>query len=199
MEYKSLHNESVLLQRIAEGHEPSFNTVYRFYLDRVYSTALRIVKQEDLADEIVQDVFTKLWNYGPDLIDIDNLYFWLRRICRNMALNILRHNALLNRVERDCLAGWREAGRSDTDDLVILDDIRKVLNTAIESLPAQQRRVYIHCHQDGYSYEETAALLQLSKLTVHSHMKQALRNIRRYVTRYYLDLLLVFLGSIRLF
>ncbi len=187
-----LDNESLLLQRVAEGHQLSFNIIYRFYLDRVYSFALRIVKQKEWAEEIVQDVFTNLWRYGEKLRNIENLHAWLRTLARHCALKLLRKQALLDRVEREFKTESSSVSKS-VDEGLIYKDINFILNQAIESLPPQQRKVYTYCHIEGFTYEEAAELLGLSKLTVHSHMKQSLRNIRIFVAKNYpIVFLLVF-------
>ncbi|TJZ61514.1 RNA polymerase sigma-70 factor [Sphingobacterium olei] len=192
MYYPTLDNESVLLRRVAEGHQASFDSIYRFYIDRVYSFALHIVKDKEWAYEIVQDVFMKLWQYGKELLKIENLYAWLRTIARNQALQVIRRRALEMRVEKELAASWKEA-RNTTDDTIFYNEAQRILDRAINQLTPQQRKVYICCHMEGCSYEEVASRLGLSKLTVQTHMKQALRSIRQFVIQNYQTIFLLLL------
>jgi RNA polymerase sigma-70 factor (ECF subfamily) len=68
-----------------------------------------------------------------------------------------------------------------TEDDVIGWDLEQSLNNAINQLTPQQKLVYTMCHQDGLKYEEVASRLNLSRSTIHTHMKLALRLIRKYL------------------
>ncbi|MNX54794.1 RNA polymerase sigma factor [compost metagenome] len=71
---------------------------------------------------------------------------------------------------------------NETEEYIIFKDSEKILNQAIEQLPAQQKLVYSLCHQEGLKYDEVAQKLNISKLTVKTHMQHALRFLRNYVS-----------------
>jgi RNA polymerase sigma-70 factor (ECF subfamily) len=190
MNYQSLNNETSLLKRVSEGDQSAFNVIYRFYLDRVYSLSYNILKKKHLADEVVQDVFTKFWQQGDSVSKIENLHAWLRTLTRNTTLKMLRHQVLLTRVNKEQNIDWQTHPYTPEDD-IFFKDAKEILLAAISTLPPQQQKTYILCHINGLSYEEAARELQLSKLTVHSHMKQALRNIRKFMSNYYTTMLLM--------
>jgi RNA polymerase sigma-70 factor (ECF subfamily) len=102
-------------------------------------------------------------------------------VARNLAIDLLRRKELAYKAEKDLGAGWNES-HNDTEEQVLLNDTRKVLEAAIELLPEQQRLVYKLCHQEGLKYHEVAKKLNLSTHTVQSYMKLALRFLRNYIS-----------------
>ena len=70
---------------------------------------------------------------------------------------------------------------NETEEAILLQDTRKVLNNAIDLLPQQQREVYLLCQTEGLKYEEVAAKLNISTNTVKTHMKRALASLREHV------------------
>jgi RNA polymerase sigma factor (sigma-70 family) len=87
---------------------------------------------------------------------------------------------LEGKVEKALAGHWTEL-QNDTEEEVLMKDIRNVLDKAVDLLPLQQKQVYKLCQQQGLKYEEAAERLQLSPLTVQTHMKRALKSVRAYV------------------
>lgn len=177
MALKSLYSESELLERIAVGDEQAFTLFYYQYNKTVYLFAYRILESEELAEELMQEVMLKIWMLGGELTKIANIESYLRVMCRNRCYNQLR--TLRREAGRNEAAtkDWSE-GSNETEEAVLLNDTKGVLEKAIKDLPAQQREVYRLCHIEGMKYEEAARVLNISVLTVQSYMKLALRSLR---------------------
>ena len=88
-----------------------------------------------------------------------------------------------------------EKGTLQTEETVLFQEAGRMVQPAMETLPPQQRNVYQLCHEQGLKYEEAARELGLSPDTVHTHMKQALKNIRIYMKQ--LDAMLVLMMLMR--
>jgi RNA polymerase sigma factor (sigma-70 family) len=125
-------------------------------------------------------VFLKLWLMGDGILEISNLEAYLRTLTKNRSLNVLRRMVLEGKVEKALAGHWTEL-QNDTEEEVLMKDIRNVLDKAVDLLPLQQKQVYKLCQQQGLKYEEAAERLQLSPLTVQTHMKRALKSVRAYV------------------
>ena len=175
------NDEKALLHRISAGDASAFNLIYHRYSPKVYHYALKITKTDTLAQEIAQEVFIKIWGLGEQLNTIDNFPGYLRTVTRNHTLKVLRRLAIELQASKMNLHEYQES-HNDTEEYVIFKDSEKILNEAIEKLPVQQRLVYQLCHQEGLRYEEVAERLNLSKLTVKTHMQLALRFLRNYVS-----------------
>lgn len=123
---------------------------------------------------------------------IDNFGAYINRIARNQsidALRLLAREALRTvQLQEEQL----EKGDYQTEETLQFQETGRVLQLALESLSPQQRKVYELCHEWGLKYEEAARELGLSRGTAHSHMKQALKNIRVYLKR--LDAMLILMA-----
>ncbi|TKC09429.1 RNA polymerase sigma factor [Pedobacter frigoris] len=177
----NFNDEKILLHQISTGDSKAFGIFFHRYSPKVYTYALKIVKSESLAEEIIQEVFVKIWNLGEQLTSIENLDAYLRVITRNHTLKVLRRLALEIRTNKILAKDYRE-NHNDTEEYIIFKDSEKILNQAIEKLPPQQKLVYHLCHQEGLKYEEAAEKLNISRLTVKTHMQHALRFLRNYVS-----------------
>jgi RNA polymerase sigma-70 factor (ECF subfamily) len=175
------NEEKALLSQISTGDEKAFSVFFRRFSAKVYTYALKIVKSETLSEEITQEVFVKIWNLGEQLNSIENLDAYLRILTRNHTLKVLRRLALEVRTSKMMAPGYTET-HNETEEYIIFKDSEKILNQGIEQLPAQQKLVYMLCHQEGLKYEEAAERLNISKLTVKTHMQHALRFLRNYVS-----------------
>jgi len=180
MVVKPLFNETALLHQTAAGDQRAFRTLYECYYRKVFTQATRLTRSKDSGEEITQEVFLKLWRLGPGLSDIRNLDHYLKVTTRNQSISALRRLALETKGSRELTRNYID-GHNETEEGIVLNDTRKVLNEAIERLPKQQRQVYVLCHQEGLKYEEAAERLNLSPLTVQTHMKRALKSLRGYL------------------
>jgi RNA polymerase sigma-70 factor (family 1) len=183
MAVKHILNESELLAKIAEGDQRAFRVLYDFYYNKIYAFALCLLKSDLLAEDVVQDTFLKLWKKGFDLNQIVNVESFLIAVTRNRSLDILRRSKLEIKTNQKRTRVWSE-GHNDTEESIILNDTRRILQSAIDLLPPQQKLVYQLCQQEGLKYEEAADKLSLSTLTVQSYMKLALRNVRKYMVKH---------------
>jgi RNA polymerase sigma-70 factor (family 1) len=177
---KDEFSERELLSKIAYGDARAFKVVYDTYYRKIFTYAVRYVKSELDAEEIIQEVFLKLWLRDPGSLPISNLDGYFQTLVRNRSLDLLRRKVLADHADLDLAVNWQEA-HNDTEELIILQDTKKILDEGITLLTPQQRQVYKLCHQDGLKYEEAANELNVSVSTVHSHMKLALKFLRAYL------------------
>lgn len=177
-----LFNDQELLKRVAVGEERAFDIIYHQYAKKIYLFAFKTLRSTLLAEEVVQEVMLKVWRMGKELNNINNLEAYLRTISRNISLNMLRRQEIENRANEHIIANLVEEN-NETEERVMLNDTRKVLDDAIALLPNQQREVYKLCHQQGLKYEEVAQKLNLAPTTVATHMKLALKFLRTYLQK----------------
>ena len=185
------HSEATLLALIAQGDELAFTRLFEQYRDRIYSIAVKITHSTTIAEEIVQDVFLKVWLRKDHLNEIQNLGAYLLVVTRNTVYKALKRIAkdyeLTLLTDNDQLLA-----DSNSEDLVMEKEYNLLLQKAIDRLPNQQRQVYHFMKEEGLKREEAAALLHLSPETVKFHLAQAMKNIRTFCMLH-LD---IFIGSI---
>ena len=178
-----MFDDQGLLKRVARGDERAFEIIYHKYSRKIYFFSLKTLKSPTLAEEVVQEVMLKLWRMGTLLTGINHLERYLKTASRNTSLNLLRRQEIERRSNELVGISWEEAN-NETEELLLLNDTRRILNEAIAILPPQQQEVYRLCHQQGLKYEEVAKKLNLAPTTVATHMKLALRFLRSYLQKH---------------
>jgi len=176
-----LYDEIELLAKTASGDQFAFRILYEKYSKKIYTLSVRLLHSEILAEEVRQEVFLKLWMLGTELTTIDNVEAFLRTLTRNRCLNVLRRIVLENKSDRELSKNYVDT-HNETEESILLNDMRNLLNAAIDLLPEQQRQVYLLCQSEGLKYEEIAIRLNISINTVKTHMKRALASLRIHVS-----------------
>ncbi|SER49152.1 RNA polymerase sigma factor [Pedobacter rhizosphaerae] len=177
-----LLNEKELLIKIAKGDRYAFTTVFNHYQNFVFSFAKRITHSDDMALEIVQDVFLNIWNTRSRLEDIESFGAYLNRLVRNRAFNVLRDLSKKANLTVDLEQAEGKAEASTLEQLDYRETLR-IVDQAISGLSPQQQLAYQLCHQQGLKYEEAGKQMGISPQTVHVHMRSALKKIREHLKR----------------
>lgn len=183
MAIKPLKNERELLSQIFNGNHGAFCTLFDHYERFVYGFGRKLTRSDNEAEEIVQEVFLKLWVGRDKFLEIENFEAYLNRLVRNHALNVLRKKVVYTKGIEKIATSTTKKDYS-TEQQLEYKEIAKLLENAIANLPEQQKKVYILCHQNGLKYDEAAAELNVSGDTIHYHMKLALKTIREYFSKY---------------
>ena len=180
-----------LISRITEGDELAFTQFYQQYYPLVYGVALKITHSSLLSEEIVQEVFLKIWIKRCDLKKIDNIAAYLIVISRNHVFKVLKQIA---RNYKTILLEENDAGfaHNNLENVILDKENNLLLHKAIERLPQQQKQVYTLIKDQGLKREEAAEILHLKPETIKFHLAQAMKNIRSYCA-FHLDLVAVLL------
>lgn len=185
------YNEQDLLASTAEGDEFAFTKLFDYHKDRIYTIAFRISHSTTIAEEIVQDVFLKIWLMRADLTGIQNFNAYLSVVTRNHVYKVLKRIA--RDYELTLLTGDDQLLADDnTEDLVMDKEYNSLLRKAIDRLPGQQKQVYECIKEKGLKREEVASILHLSPETVKFHLAQAMKSIRSFCMLH-LDMFIGFL------
>lgn len=177
---ESLNNEKELLKQVAKGDANAFRQLFEQYKDKLYSYAMHYTAREDVSEELVQEVFMKVWLYREKLVEIERFEAWVFTICRNLSFNYLRkiahEEAMLQRAP-----GHNNTAPETADSLLLYKEQTVLLQSAIDRLPPQQKLIYTLNREQHLKTEEIAQQLGLAHGTVKSHLALALRSIRTYI------------------
>ena len=179
-----LLNEKVLLRQVARHDEKAFKALFETYQARLYHYIIHIIKSREPAEEMVIDVFLKIWQQRESLHEIESFDAYLFRIAFNKSVDFLRR-AARNPEIRDLI--WQEiqlAGDLPSDAPVLIKEYEGKLNEAIGLLPPQQQLVFRLSREKNFSHSDIAQKLQLSKNTVSNHISTSLRFIRAYLAHF---------------
>jgi RNA polymerase sigma-70 factor (ECF subfamily) len=170
--------DAELVRRIRAGDERALETVFKAHYAGMASFVQRFVRSPDLAEELVQDVFLKLWSKREQLAEIETFRTYLFRAARNTALNYLRRAKLERR--------WREEQGTDddppttfaADDETVEQEVAAAVQEAINRLPPRCREIFLLSRDGGLTYAEIARSLEISVKTVETQMGRALKSLR---------------------
>lgn len=182
MFHKKLEEKSVsdLVTALRAGSEPAFRELFNRYADKVFRYVMRFVQTEPVAEELMQDVFMKVWNYRDNLDASQSFNNFLFRTTKNHILNYLRdmqRDVALNKEYRLSLSSFHNA----VEDTLIHEEYIALANKAIALLPDKRRSIFIMSRLEGMSYEQIAQALHISKDTVRLQMIKSIKSIREYL------------------
>jgi RNA polymerase sigma-70 factor (family 1) len=185
-----LNNEHEIIHEVAKGNEKAFRELFNHYWDFIYSTAYMLTKSSLLSEEIVQDVFLKVWLKKEHLPSIKKFDSFLFIVARNHIYNVLRKKTLDQNFVEHLEQYFLEISELPHD-IISLKETNQIIEKAIKNLPDQQKKVFTFSRYHGFNYSKIAEEMGISKLTVKSHMTKALRFIKNYLEKYSESLLLI--------
>lgn len=180
MQSTYLHNEKGLLVKVANGDEEAFRLLYDHYRQKMYAYAHHLTSSSLLADEVVQEVFLKVWLHRQKLPQVTHFNAWLYTITRNQLLDALKKIAK-ETISRKALYQVLPESVNNADDAVMQKENDKLLQQALSQLSSQQQIIYHLSRNKGMKYEEIARQLHIAPNTVKVHIVNALRTIREYI------------------
>ncbi|MEC5144954.1 RNA polymerase sigma-70 factor [Chitinophaga sp. 180180018-2] len=173
----SAYNERILLLRLAEGNDDVFADLFHHYRHRIYSIALRLLGEPAQAEDVVQDVFMKMWQKRDALHEISHFKAYLFTVTRNHIFASLKLLAREQLMESE-LSVAMAAPQRETP--MINKEYEQILEHAIAQLPPQQGLIYRLSKEEGLKRNEIAERLQLSPETIKAHLAHAMRSIRAF-------------------
>jgi len=180
MQADQKNDVNYLLLKIETGDETAFGELFDRYRPNIYTTALRITKDEWVAEEILQDTFVKIWVGRAGLSTIENFDAWIYTIARNITYNALkrtqREKEHFNEIARDSIKMFYPAADYNIQE----KEFQKILDQAVERLPSKQQATYRLIKQQNLKREQVASELNVSPETVKWNLDQAMRSIRAY-------------------
>lgn len=179
MEKNPPHNNSALFYRISQGDEEAFREVFYYYNQRIYPYILSRVHSPAIAHDMVQDVYLKLWLHRDALAAGEGGEAYLYKIATNLLHDYYRRSLREDRLKAQT-QGETETTEPTVQNEVWYSETRKLLDQAMQRLPARQKLIY-SLRQEGYSYDEIAAQLQISLNTVKNQLVKATHSIRDFL------------------
>lgn len=148
--------EIIALQRSGE-YLKAFNAIVESYTERLYWHVRRFLCSHDDANDLVQDVFIKIWNALPSFKGESQMYTWIYRIATNESLNAIRRHRLRSFIEFDSPTE-RMIRKIDEDPYFNGDALQRELHKAIQRLPEKQKLVFNLRYFDEMKYEDIAEI-----------------------------------------
>jgi RNA polymerase sigma-70 factor, ECF subfamily len=183
-----------LATRIKLGDEQAFELLFRKFYVRLCAFANKFLNDPDESQEIVQEVFTRLWE-GRDEIDPEySLKSYIFKIVQNLSINKLRRRKVESRYSDIYRLVYIDHLEYSTYESLLARELEENIAQSIGKLPAECRKIFELSREEGLKYKEIAETLNISVKTVEAQMSKALRFLRIELSEY-LSLILVALIS----
>jgi RNA polymerase sigma-70 factor (ECF subfamily) len=170
------------MARLSHRDMTAFETLYERYGTLVYSVALRVTAEPEVAEDVAQETFLRLWR-SPERYDPDRGRFltWLLSATRNRAVDQVRTQGRRRKRETTTDAPHKEPAATEMADPALaaqLSDVRHTVRTALRDLPPEQRQVIELAYYDGHTQQEIAGLLNQPLGTVKTRIRLGMRKLR---------------------
>lgn len=179
--YKPLLKEKELLARIAEGDEKAFSVLFDRHRNDLYSLVWNLTHSLDMADDVLQEVFLKIWINRQCLAEIDNFEGYLVVVTRRVIINELRRITRIRKREEKAGRATGPNEHYSIEDRLQEKQYADLVNKGMQQLSEQQATVFRMVKQQGLSRPEVANLLQISSETVKTHLERAIRQMRAFL------------------
>ncbi len=171
------HIDNELFRRMKQGDRAAFTSIYERYNKMLYLLASRYLQNSSMAEDAVQQVFTRLWEFHSEIYVDLNMRNYLFTMMKNYILNTIRNEN--NAIEKNYQIAYSEPFYDDTlVEKIEEKELKGILNRAISQLPEQKRMICLMKMEGKLTNQEIAQKLNLSANTVKTHYFQTIKMLR---------------------
>lgn len=177
--------------RIKLQDEQAFELLFRRYYHRLCAFANKFLNNPEEAQEVVQEVFTRIWESRDDIDPQESLTSYIFKITRNLSVSRLRRRRVESAYNDVLKLVYIEHSEFTSLDLLIGKELEANIATAIGKLPGQCRKIFELSRIEGLKYNEIAKTLNISVKTVETQMSRALKSLRSDLTEHLVIVILI--------
>jgi RNA polymerase sigma-70 factor (ECF subfamily) len=192
------NTETLLILQLKEGSSRAFDSIYRMYAKRLYAYCLQFTKSPEDSEEIVQDVFVKLWTNREQIKQEDTLRSLLFIMTKHHVINAFRSR--INQPAYEEYVSYRETEAvDDVGQQMEYQDFVARFKKAMQTLPATQKKVIFLSRIKGLSNKEIAEKLALSEQTVKNSLSVGLKDLKAAIGKLHFPYILIFINAMGVF
>lgn len=193
MDYRLLPDE-VLLRLLKISDEAAFKEIYMRYWRALFFVALKKTNSREVAEDIVQGIFTDLWERRTRHA-IEYLSIYLHTAVKYQVINYIK-SAISRKAHLSGIIESQRSEENNTELLLLVNELNEATNKAIDQLPAKTRTIFRMSRVENHSNKDISRIMDLSEKAVEYHITQSLKTLRLYLKDFILvDLLLVLMLS----
>jgi len=195
-----LLTETILIKLLKDGNQDVYRSIYEKYFGSLFIFAKEYVQEDEVAKEMVQDTFLKLWEKRTSLDNDTNIQSFLYRITRNNCLNYIKHLKVQQKYHNFSKSKQIEtelnftALNHESLEKLISAELEEKINKAVLSLPPRCKQIFEFSRNDEKKYREIADELNISIKTVENQIQKALNKLRQHLSEF-MTLLLIILTT----
>lgn len=167
--------------RLANGDQDAFHEFFEANQRKIFNYIFKVVKSKEVSEELMLDIFVKIWSAKEMMIDVNNVDAFLYRMALNKALDFLKTTARENKLKALLLNHIQSTSNVYENESYSVKEFENQLKGLIHQLPPQQQLILNLSREDGLSHQQIAQQLFISKNTVKNHLVTALKTLRAHV------------------
>lgn len=171
------YSDQELTLLLKDGDEPAFVELYNRYKLRILGNLIKLLRSEDLALELSQDLFLKIWDTRKQLDPEKSFRSYIFRISENMVMDFFRRAARDKKLQAQMILTQSDLYSHIEENLIQTQESKR-FEQVIAMLPPQRKQVFTLCKLEGKSYQEVSELLGISTSTVSDHLLKANRFLK---------------------
>lgn len=187
MTRNKLDNEAYILEQCAKGDTTAFKELFLRFYEQVLGLSLIMTKSPEMAEDLAQEIFTKVWENRERLSGVREFRPYLNTVTRNHVRDFLRKK-VFTAANETYLENYFLQSTGAADELIVEKQMIFHLDEALARLTPQSRQVFLLSRQEGLTHREIAERLNISETTSKSHVVKALASVRLYLHQYYPDI-----------
>jgi RNA polymerase sigma-70 factor, ECF subfamily len=189
---KQIEVDKEVIANIRNGDARSLHLLFHAVYPHLCAYAASILHDHDEAEEIVQDVFFKLWINRQHLDETLSIKAYMFTAVKNNALKTLAHQKVKNKYQKLLeYVHHSLPNTSSADELLLSNELEQEFTKALQSLSGQSRRIFELSRMEGLTYQQIATRLNISPKTVETQMSRALQKLRLQLKDYILLVILL--------
>lgn len=175
------HDDKQLVCRLKVGDKKAFEEIFRKYREKIYYFAIRYYNSCEDAENVVQDVFIKLWDERENVKEDLSLNNYIYTIAKNHLFNIQRKKINEKAYRSYLIEHLIQIPNLENE--MIFADLKATIDKVIDELPAQRKKVFVMGNMEGMSNKEMAEVLNLSVRTIEVHKSLALQTLKKAIKK----------------
>ncbi|TNE81608.1 MAG: RNA polymerase sigma-70 factor [Bacteroidetes bacterium] len=177
-------SDEQLLLALKEGSEQALHKLFMRYYDALVRFAVPILKDQDAARDVVQEVFARIWEKRAALADETRIKSYLYMAVKNQSINVLRKEERIQWMNEESEMEALAPREESTFNTMVDRDLQVRLKHALSAIPPKCRQVFELSRFEGLSYQQIADTLEISVKTVENQMTKALQIMRKELLPY---------------
>jgi len=177
------YDEKALLAMVAKGDRRAFRQIYSSHLANLYHFIFLFTKSKEATEDILQEIFIKIWENREKLTEVGSLKNYLFCAAKNKLLDNIRHLQVKQRVFSE-IRRTRHSSENTTRDENVYREYYYLVQQAIEKLPPKRRLIFQLNIENGFSQDEIAGQLNISKSVVQKQIYKASYFVRQYLFKH---------------
>ena len=174
---KDRHNQDQLIIKLSKGNKAAFEELFNYYYPRLYNFSIKFLKLEEGIDDILQEVFIRIWENRKNIYSSNTFNSYIFTITKNLLLNELRSRLNNNKI-KDKIYKLSVSKEYTIIQDIEYNDLTDKVDQIIETMPSKTKTVYELSRKKGLSNKEIAKKLEISPKTVEYHISQSIRFLK---------------------